>query len=186
MECEEFLEDYSDFLDGTLEDHPITDYHNHLEECRRCADYDRVMRRGLHLVRALDPPEAAADFLPRLQRRSFSLPSRAVEAGLRRRDVAAAGLVAAGLLALISLPLLRPGPRALQLPPVVVERPEGAGEASSLWGPPPTFAPTASFLTVPDLSSDPFFASPPRRYSPFRAPLRTRTERTETGEATPQ
>ncbi len=183
MECEEFLEDYSDFLDGTLEDHPLTDYRHHLEECGRCSDYDRVMRRGLHLVRALDPPEAAADFIPKLQRRYFVQPVRVAVSGARNWNVTVAGLVAAGLLALVSLPLLRPGARALQLPPVVVERPEGAGESASLWGPPPTFAPTASFLTVPDLSSDPFLASPSRPYSLFRAPLRARTER---GETTPE
>lgn len=186
MECEEFLEDYSDFLDGTLEDHPITDYRNHLEKCRSCADYDRVMRRGLHLVRTLDPPDAAADFLPRLHRRSFALQSRAVEVGVRRSNLAVAGLAAAALLAVISLPLLRPGARALRLPPVVIEGPEVTNEATSLWGPPPTFAPTASFLTVPDLSNDPFFSSPPRPYSLFRTPMRARTERAETGAETPQ
>ncbi len=187
MECEEFLEDYSDFLDGTLEEHSLTDYRYHLERCPSCAEYDRVMRRGLHLVRALDPPEAQADFLPRLQRRFFDLPARAVGVGVRPRNFAVASLLAAAaLFALVSLPLLRPEVRALELPPVVIEAPEDAGAVASLWGPPPSFAPTASFLTVPDLSSDPFFASTPRPYSLFRTPLRAPVRPVENRETAPE
>lgn len=187
MQCEEFLEGYSDFLDGNHEEHCHNDYRYHLEKCPSCAEYDRVMRRGLRLVRALDPPEAQADFLPRLQRRFFDPHARAVGAGVRPRNLAVASLLAAAaLFAMVSLPLLRPEMRALDLPPVVIEAPEDAGEVASLWGPPPTFAPTASFLTVPDLSSDPFFASPPRPYSLFRRPLRAPVQRVETLEAEPE
>lgn len=187
MQCEEFLEGYSDFLDGTLEEHSFTDYRYHLERCPSCSEYDRVMRRGLRLVRALDPPEAQADFLPRLQRRFFDLQARAVGVGGRPRNLALASLLAAAsLFAMVSLPLLRPQVRALELPPVVIEAAEDAEVVASLWGPPPTFAPTASFLTAPDLSSDPFFASPPRPYSLFRRPLRAPVQRVETRETAPE
>ncbi len=185
MDCEEFLEDYSDFLDGQLEEHPGAEYRDHVRRCPSCAEYDRVMRRGLHLVRALDPPKSNADFFLRLQQRFFDRGTRDARMREHGRALAVASLALVGLL-LVSLPVMQPGRGTLQLPPVVVEGPGVDRDLPSLWGPPPTFAPTASFLRVPDLTSDPIFANPRRPYSLFRTPLRGTGEPTESAEVAPE
>ncbi len=184
MDCEEFLEDYSDFLDGDLEEHPACDYRDHLQKCPNCAEYDRVMRRGLHLVRALDPPESNPDFFPRLQHRFFDRHARGAARREHGRALAVAGLAVVGLL-LITQPVMQLGRGTLQLPPVVVEAPDADPDLPALWGPPPKFAPAASFLRAPDLSGDAIFANPRRPYSLFRTPLRV-SEQTESREVAPE
>ncbi|MGD2152565.1 MAG: hypothetical protein PVG79_04805 [Gemmatimonadales bacterium] len=171
MDCEEFLSGYSDFLDRRFEEHPIVSYCDHLLECANCAEYDRVMRRGLELIRGLEPPEARrADLALRVGERVRGAgpgPGRGVEGSRAARvaAVAALALIAAGSLATL-------GSRGMaELPPVVVE-PSAADELPSLWGPAPKFTPAVNLLRVPDLTDDRFLRLPPQRFSLFRAPLR--------------
>jgi len=186
MECEKFLESYSEFLDGLLEEGPLSDCRDHLLRCPDCGEYDRVMRRGLRLVRELDRPETTPDFGPRLQN-SYLASSRPGEgAGDYTKAVLVTGLAALSLIVVASLPALRPGGRAVQLPPLVVETPAGANQLPSLWGPPPTFAPSASLLRVPDLSGDQLLAPPPQRFSLFRVATTSPTPTVETEEAAPE
>jgi hypothetical protein len=85
-----------------------------------------------------------------------------------------AGLTFAGAMLVASLPMLRPNGGALELPPVVVEAEVAAGRTHSLWGPPPTFAASASFMTVPSLSEAPLLRLSLERFSLFREPARRR------------
>jgi hypothetical protein len=170
MECEEFLTDYSDFLDRQFEEHSIVSYCDHLLRCSDCAEYDRVVRHGLKLVRGLEPPEARPDLVPRVSEEVLSSgPSRS-----RGAESSGAALVAAAaVLALCvagSLAIMRSGGPA-ELPPLVVE-PAAAEELPSLWGPAPKFTRVVSLLRVPDLTDDRLFKPPPERFSAFRAPLR--------------
>jgi hypothetical protein len=167
MDCEEFLVRYSDFLDGRLEEHPFSEYVCHIEECPKCAEYHCVMRRGLRLVRELEGPETTPDFMPRLQQGLFEGP-RSGGRGEYTRAAAMVGFTAVGLLFLASLPVVGRGSRALELPPVVVERPSYGQELHALWGPPPTFATRVSFQQVPSLSSTPLRAPPREGFSLFR------------------
>ena len=101
MECEEFLRDYSDFLDHRFEEHPIVSYCDHLLGCSDCAEYDRVMRRGLELLRRLERPETQAGLVPRVSERVLgSGPGRRAE---RERTV----LVAAAAAPVMRADLLR-------------------------------------------------------------------------------
>ncbi len=170
MECEEFLTDYSDFLDRQFEEHSIVSYCDHLLRCSDCAEYDRVMRRGLELVRGLEQPEARPGLMPRVGERvlgSGRLSSRGVERG---RAALVAGVAAMALSVVGSLAMLNLGGTA-ELPPLVVE-PAASGEVPSLWGPAPKFTTAVNFLQVPDLSDGRLFKPPPERLSLFRAPLR--------------
>ncbi|UCC47966.1 MAG: hypothetical protein JSV41_10840 [Gemmatimonadota bacterium] len=181
MQCEEFVADYSDFLDSEFEAHSPSDYHYHLQRCSSCADYDRVMRHALQLVRQLEPPEANPDFLPRLQRRAFELANRRPGyLGARGRTAAAAGLMGLGLMAVASLAVVNPGRETVELPPVVVE-PSPGEEPPSLWGPAPRFAPAASLLRVPDIQRNPLLATPTRKLSLFRAGLRASVPAADAG-----
>ncbi len=166
MECAEFLERYSEFLDGELEASRVPAFQHHVISCPGCAEYDRVVRRGLRLVRELERPEATPDFVPQLQR-AF------LDSGERRpwveytKAALVAGVTTIAIMAAASIPNLRSSRQAVQLPPVVVETTNTAA-FPSLFEPPPTFAPQASFLTVPRFPSDQLLATSPRRFSLFR------------------
>jgi hypothetical protein len=183
MECEEFLADYSDFLDRQFEEHSIVSYCSHLLRCSDCAEYDRVMRRGLELVRELELPETRPGFVPRVSERVLAAgPGRGTDRG---RAVMVAGVGALALLAVGSLAMLDSGGPA-ELPPVVVE-PAVADEVPSLWGPAPKFTPAVSLLRVPELTDDRLLRPPPQRFSQFRAPLKaSRRAPFEAVEASPE
>ncbi len=170
MDCEEFLTDYSDFLDRQFEEHSVASYCDHLLRCPDCAEYDRVMRRGLELVRELEPPEVCPALVPRVGERVPGLGpglSRGVERG---RAALLVGAAAVALCVVGSLAVLSSGGPA-ELPPLVVEA-APVEEPPSLWGPAPKFTAAVSLLRVPDLSDGRLFRPPPERLSLFRAPLR--------------
>lgn len=172
MECDEFLQSFSDFLDAEFEKHPREEYTQHLESCAECGEYDRVMRRGLRLVRELDAPEPVPEFMPRLQRSFLAQRERSEVLGEYAKAAGIAGLTISGVMLLASIPLLRPNGDALELPPVVVEIETSVGRSHSLWGPPPSFAVPASFMTAQSLSEGPFLRRPFQRFSLFREPVR--------------
>jgi hypothetical protein len=171
MECEEFLTDYSDFLDCRFEQHSKVGYCDHLLRCADCAEYDRVVRRGLELLRGLEAPEARAGLLPRVSERVLGCGPGLSAGADRGRAVLVAGVAAVALFVGGSLAVLDSGSTA-QLPPVVVEA-VAADEVPSLWGPAPTFTPAVSLMRAPDLSGGRPLRLPPQGLSLFRAPLST-------------
>jgi len=166
MECAEFLERYSEFLDGEIEASRVSAHQRHIVSCSGCAEYDRVVRRGLRLVRELERPEATPDFVPQLQRRFLDGSERSpwIEYS---KAVLVAGVTTIAIMAAASIPNLPASGRAVQLPPVVVE-PPFSGAVPSLFGSSPVFAPRASFLTVPEFPSDDLLAPASGRFSLFR------------------
>lgn len=176
MDCKEFLENYSDFLDRRLEARPLSDYREHLSHCASCVEYDRVIRRGLHVIRELDPPEPPPDFLPRLQYRVLDMQAGSDRRASRSGPMSALVVLSSvGLLVVASLGVMRVRGGAVELPPVVVEVPVDAGATSSLWGPAPKFDPPASLLQVSVFPRENLFVPPSERLSLFRAPLRVST-----------
>ncbi len=166
MDCEEFLSEYSDFLDRRFEEHALTSYCQHLLACHDCAEYDRVMRRGLHLVRQLDPPASFRDCGDSL---SHDLAYRPAASRLSGSAAVAAGAI----LALALVFLLDAGRATVQLPPVVVEAPGSRTEVPSLWGPLPRLVPATSLLEIPALGAEPFLTRPEKPFSLFRGPVRS-------------
>ena len=168
MDCTEFLEDYSDYLDGRLEARPLSAYREHLRSCPSCASYDRILQRGLRVVRQLPPPRPSHDFTPRLQHRLFHLKDD-ISRGRAYRSTAraVAGLVVAGLIVLSSVSLLRHSGEMPQLPPVIVEAPSPAS-------PPGVFRRSpagVNLLLVPDPSQSPWLTPASSEFSLFRTPL---------------
>ncbi len=172
MECEEFLQSFSDYLDAEFEKHSHQEYSQHIESCAECGEYDRVMRRGLRLVRELDAPEPVPGFMPRLQRNVLLHRDRSEMIAEYAKAAGIAGLTITGVMLLASMPILRPGGGTLELPPVVVEVEKSVDLSHSLWGPPPNFAVSASFMTAPSLSEAPLLRRPQERFSLFREPVR--------------
>ncbi len=124
MECERFLEGYSDYLDGLTSADSAREFEQHLRICGRCQRYDRVMKQGLALCRDLPEVDAAPDFLPRLRHRIYHIEDGIPLATMRSGGSAALVAVAAvGLLALAWLPFATTVPVEVELPAVAARAP---------------------------------------------------------------
>ncbi len=125
MECKEFLEGYSAFRDGLLEEAEREAFRAHRERCESCARYDRVVRKGTEVLRDLPPVDPPSDFLARLQHRIYHIEDGIPLGSVFRGGSAAVLAVAAvGLLALAWMPFAVRAPVEVELPTVAVDAPE--------------------------------------------------------------
>src|SRR5688572_8334719 len=104
--CQDLLEGHAEYLDGSLAVREARRFDAHIQVCKSCQRYDRVVRRGLLLARNLPEIEPSEHFHERLQARLMNL-----EAEPPRQPIVASSataLVVAAVLAVIALtPLLR-------------------------------------------------------------------------------
>ena len=127
MVCKEFIERYTEYIDGALRPSEGRRFDAHLESCESCRRYQRVLTRGLAVLRALPRANPSPDFARRLQHRLFHVdesPRRSWPGQLGRAAViavAAAGLFTLGV-SNGSQPLLV----EIQLPPVMADVPAEA------------------------------------------------------------
>lgn len=148
MECQEYLEGYSEYLDERLDVERRATFRAHQEGCSGCRRYDRVIRRGVKVWRSLPEVEPSPDFLPRLRHRLYHVDD--AESLAAERPLGSAALVAVaavGFLALAWLPFATQMSVEVQLPAVAVEAP--VPEASprtpaSLFGPGPFLTPASA------------------------------------------
>ncbi len=151
MRCEEFLEGYSEFLDGRLDERRQAAFEAHRDACRACGRYDHVVQRGLGIWRSLPEVDPSPDFVPRLRHRLYHVDEESRAA--QHRHLGSAALVAVasvGLLALAWLPFATRASVEIELPPVAVETP-GPVTAS------PAATPVAAGADAPALfGSGPF------------------------------
>lgn len=147
MDCNEFLERYSDFRDGAdLGPEPEAGgaqaFEAHLEACPTCRRYHEVIEQGTNLLRDLGPLPLQDDFRDRLQHRIYS----ADLSQRRPRDLGTAtplmiGLAAAGVVAVVAawgpmLEAVAPVPTAslpaisAAVPEAVLLRPAVSGGAN--------------------------------------------------------
>jgi anti-sigma factor RsiW len=125
MECDEFLDGYSEYLDGLLSPSRAEAFEAHVEGCECCARYHRVMQRGLALCRDLPNVHGSPDFLPRLRHRIYHLEDGIPMSSVRPGGSAALVAVAAvGLLAFAWLPFATSVPVEVELPAVAARAPE--------------------------------------------------------------
>lgn len=171
MDCEEFLAGYSDFLDKKFERHPLAEYCEHLLRCTSCGEYDRVVRRGLQLVRQLEPPEPREDFVPRVHHRLLSRARAIAPRDGRGWLGTAVAAAAVGLILVTTISEVQEKSENVELPPVVVQPRSQEPEMLSLFGPAPRFRPEANLLPVSDLAEESLFAFPSEPLSLFRTPL---------------
>lgn len=145
MRCDDFLEGYSDFVDGRLGPPDHRSFEAHLESCGSCARYDRVVQRGLFIYRNLPELQPSPDFLPRLRHRLYHV--RDGDRLAQATPMGSAALVAVaavGFLALAWLPFASRLSVEVALPPVAVEAPVGETDVPSLFSRGPFLAPAAS------------------------------------------
>jgi hypothetical protein len=160
MLCEEFLQDYSDYCDGLMCAERRAEFEGHLATCPGCARYDRVLQRGVELLKALPAEGADDDFMPRLVHRLYNVDEGLHPAAHRFAGGAAlVGVAAVGLLALFWLPFAGSVPLELELEPVSARAPASLE--------PPALFRSGPFITAvaveTDLRPDPDFASWPSR-----------------------
>lgn len=129
MTCSDFLARYSEFLDGETAPDERRTFRSHLEACPSCRRYDRVVNRGISLLRSMPQPTLGDDFKDRLRHSLYTIDE---ELRLRRNrpDGAMGGgamaVVAAAVLVVAAFwtPSLRDAPPSVDLPAIVVDRPE--------------------------------------------------------------
>jgi len=70
MDCSEFLDAYSDYRDGVVtEPGLLLRLRKHLQTCRHCARYDRLIRKGVVALRKHAEIEPSPEFARRLKQR---------------------------------------------------------------------------------------------------------------------
>jgi len=81
MDCQEFRNTFSDFLDGALGAAEAASCRRHLAACEPCRRFQSAYRTGLATLRGLDPPCPARDFSVRILHRVRREPRLAILAG---------------------------------------------------------------------------------------------------------
>lgn len=149
MGCEDFLEGYSNFVDGRFEPPVHATFETHLESCDSCARYHRVVQRGLFIYRNLPELQPSSDFLPRLRHRLYHVDDEErLTGGTPVGSAALVAVAAVGFLALAWLPFATRLSVEVELPPVAVEPPPTEAGVPSLFSSGPFIAPRASAPTV--------------------------------------
>ena len=141
MDCRTFHKHHLAYMDGTLASVERDAMGEHAGTCQPCATHDTRIRRSLMVARSLRPIAPSAGFAERLEHRLRD--ARAADPGRSARRsrgpgigeflaAAAAGVVAAGLMATAALERFR-SHQVLGMPPVMASAPEP--QAMPLTGP---------------------------------------------------
>ncbi len=181
MTCEEYLARHSEYLDEELGAAEAADMRRHGAGCARCARYDRVLRRGLALVRELEPVLPSSDSYlalhEHLARTTPAPPATGVPRVPFAATIAVAGVVAllawSALFRATGVPASAAGESVLRLP-VSGARMEPVGAGPELMGLTPRVLPGVDVVTplVPAArgawlrSPDTFVAARDRRPMP--------------------
>jgi anti-sigma factor RsiW len=125
MTCSEFVERFTDFLDGEGPEEFRAEAEAHLESCSGCRRYHEVMVQGAAILRSLPEAEVSEDFEPRLRHRLYHVYDEAV---LRAHSASGATvLTVLGMSLLLTAlawsPALRPSAPVVAIPPIVVSEP---------------------------------------------------------------
>ena len=81
MECSEFLSRFSDFYDAPPESPLRRQVKAHLEQCEKCARYERTVAGGAALLQTLPRIELSESFRPTLEHRLFTSKTRMRSSG---------------------------------------------------------------------------------------------------------
>ena len=126
LECRRFLDGYSDYRDGCLVLEARSRLTRHIAACASCARYDRVIRKGVQVLRAERPEMAARPTRVAAVRRLArieELRPRALGAAGSGMTLAASLIVTVLLTAAAWLPFLALQTPEVEMPPVVASAP---------------------------------------------------------------
>jgi anti-sigma factor RsiW len=175
--CGEFLARHSDYLDGLLSPVASAQLSAHAVACASCARYERIVRKGIDLVRDLPDAETSDDFEMRLQHRIFHLEDARTLHPRASGATAALGVAAAIALLAWSPLLVGPADREVAVSPAFEQTPDMARDeyravplfSQSAWYPmtmpaAPTHQPSALLAAFPGPYS-PLVVTPPAHRS---------------------
>ena len=168
VNCEWFVEAYSDYRDGCLDMAVRIAVQAHMTTCEACRRYDRVIRSGVSVLREGDTPPTPRKLAgARLRDRAWALEKRESmalgSAGSGMTTVAVA-LVATVLGSFAWLPLFDAGTSTdatpeFEMAPVVAAVLEGPASPRPIIGLRPTLLSLSTPLTLPEGRSPPFAVS---------------------------
>ena len=144
-ECREFLEGYSEYRDGRLDDGKRSSFLGHMAACSPCRRYDRVIRTGVRVLREPGPaPSRTPLSIAEVRFRATALERESPALGTAgsRATLSAAAAVALFLAAVAWSPFLSGGTPEIEMPPLFAGAPPSASA--------PAFAPLAR-LSPPDV-----------------------------------
>jgi anti-sigma factor RsiW len=134
MDCRTFRDNHTSFIDGMVGDEELVAMQRHIGECPECAEHDAAIRRALLLFRNMPAIEPSPEFAERLRARLRVARSdrhrqgRTWRAGYGGPGVGtftaiAAGVIAAGFVAVSAFDTPRSGPLVALTPVVVAPTP---------------------------------------------------------------
>lgn len=125
MTCSEFVDNYTDFVDGVGPEDLRRQAEDHLKGCMLCRRYHRVVTRGGEVLRGLPEARVPEDFHPRLVHRLYHVDDAASLAS--QASSAATFFTVMGMSLILTAiawsPALRPSVPVVELPPIVVSDP---------------------------------------------------------------
>lgn len=125
-DCREFLDRYSDYRDGRLGDDGRSFFIGHLARCTRCRRYDRVIRKGVDVLRKNSQGSPRSRLTVVEARRlaaAFDKESLALGSAGSGVTIVAAGLVALLMAAVAWSPFFSGRTPEVAMPPVVAGAP---------------------------------------------------------------
>lgn len=125
MTCSDFIDNFSDYIDGLAAPDLQDRADAHLDGCPSCQRYREVFLEGRAVLRAQDEVEPTEDFRPRLQHRLYHVDDERALKRSRSSTVPATLLLgaAAVLAGVLTAPEWFEEPQ-VRLSPIVVDRPE--------------------------------------------------------------
>jgi anti-sigma factor RsiW len=157
---------HSEYLDGNLSPVAAAQLSAHADVCADCARYDRIVRKGIDLVRDLPDVEPSSEFEMRLQHRIFHMEDAAALQPRATSAATALGVAAAIALLAWSPLLLMSGDREAG----AVGFEQAAENAFVVFDTSPMFSPSSWYpTTMPAPAHQPsaMFAMFPGPYSPL-------------------
>jgi anti-sigma factor RsiW len=124
MTCSDFIEGFTDYIDGEADPSVRRAARTHLDGCVSCRRYERVYLEGRSLLLGAEQVEVGEDFHPRLQHRLYHVDDERALARSRSGSTSAALLLGAAALLMAAAwsPALFDEPE-VELSPIVVDRP---------------------------------------------------------------
>lgn len=126
MNCPQFIERFSDYVDGIEDPLFRENADRHLASCPACRRYLEVFQQGRRLLDAFPEVSVPDDFYPRLQHRIYHLEDEhALRRGSSGSATTAATILGMAILLTVAAwsPLMRPSEPEVELSPIVVNRP---------------------------------------------------------------
>lgn len=127
MTCSDFLQSFSDYVDGLGTPRFREEAEGHLDDCPGCRRYLEVFERGTSLLRSFPDVEVSDDFHPRLRHRIYHIEDGASLSGGPSGSATTAATVL-GMAVLLVLaawsPVLLTRDMIVDVSPIVVTQPE--------------------------------------------------------------